>query len=267
MEKINYQSLIISEFEGRKNRNPRYSLRSFAENIGISPGRLSQILRGKSGISVRSAKVVSFRLFNDEKQRELFLTLVEAKQSKSEIVRKQAQGRLDQWFSNESMELSFDKFTIIKNWYHFSILEMTELSFFKSDLDWIAGQLDISRQQAADAVLRLSDLGLLDVSKDPWRQTEKELGTVNGISNQSVREHHKQILLKMHSKVDSTPLEERYLNSTTMAIDTKKLPQAKKALQEFRDKFCRNIQDSNVKDAVYCLSIQLFPITKNEIKN
>ena len=41
---------LIEYFEKKKNMNPRYSLRNFAKDLGVSPGRLSLILANKSGI-------------------------------------------------------------------------------------------------------------------------------------------------------------------------------------------------------------------------
>lgn len=262
MAKISYQSLLISELESRKKRNPMYSLRRFADSLGVPASRLSLVLRGKSGISAKRAREISFRLFNDDKQRELFITLVEAKHSRSPFIKDQANKKINQWFTNESLSLSFEKFSLIRNWYHYSILELTELDQFRSDVSWIASVLGITELEARDAIDRLVELELLDTSVEPWTQKDKELGTQNGVSNLAVREHHKQILDQVIERIDSVPLDKRFLNSTTMAIKESKVAEAKIALKKFRDQFCREIQDSESKDALYVFSMQLFPLLK-----
>lgn len=260
METINYRSFIILELEARKQRNPRYSLRTYADSLGISPSRLSQVIRGKAGVSVKKGREISFRLFTDEKQREVFITLVEAEHSKSPVVKTAAKKRLDELFSEETAHLSFEKFSMIRNWYHYSILELTELKQFKPSYEWVSNQLGIDLEETRKAVERLIELELLKVEPDRWMQSDKEMSTTNGISSMAVREHHKQVIARMLGKIDETPLEKRFLNSTTMAIDDSKIAEAKKYLTEFRERFCKQIQDSDEKNSVYCFSMQLFPL-------
>lgn len=55
-ERFTYQHYMLSEFEGRKSRNPGYSLRAFARDLGLAAPKLSEILRGKGGLSEASAR-------------------------------------------------------------------------------------------------------------------------------------------------------------------------------------------------------------------
>ena len=48
--------------------------------------------------------------------------------------------------------------------------------------------------------------------------------------------------------------------SLTLAIDTDKLPEAKKMMSDFQNKFCKKMNESNSKNAVYCLSTQLYSL-------
>ena len=43
----NALKLVKKELNSRKNRNPNYSLRSFARSLDVSPSRLSEILSGQ----------------------------------------------------------------------------------------------------------------------------------------------------------------------------------------------------------------------------
>lgn len=51
--------ILAEEFERRRIRNPRYSMRAFAKAIGISQSQLSLILSGKRRISVRQAMKIA----------------------------------------------------------------------------------------------------------------------------------------------------------------------------------------------------------------
>ncbi|MGZ3710379.1 MAG: hypothetical protein ACXVBE_01430 [Bdellovibrionota bacterium] len=45
-----YREKIRQAMESRAARNPRYSMRSFAKDLGISPSRLSEVLKGRYGL-------------------------------------------------------------------------------------------------------------------------------------------------------------------------------------------------------------------------
>ena len=50
-----YRLLLQEELEKRVSKNNRYSLRSFANALGIDPGTLSRILAGKRALSFKTA--------------------------------------------------------------------------------------------------------------------------------------------------------------------------------------------------------------------
>ncbi len=55
MQSESYLQVLERELRARVARNPRYSIRAFARDLGISPASLSQILRGIQIPSVRIA--------------------------------------------------------------------------------------------------------------------------------------------------------------------------------------------------------------------
>lgn len=266
MQKIDYRTFLFDELESRKLRNTRYSLRSFAESLGLPPSRLSRILSNKAGLSAKVAKEISFRLGLDLNQREIFVTLVEAEHARSPIIKKNAIEKINKW-KKSSDSLDLEKFSIVKNWYYFAILELTELDSFDSSHDWIAFKLGIDSETVSKAITTLIKLDLLQLVNNKLVQTHKELSTPSGIPSKTLRDHHRQMMMKTIDKLDVIPLEERCLNSTTMAIDVSKIKEAKKSIKEFRDKFSVEMQNSDSRNAVYNLSIQFFPITEGQNEN
>ncbi|MEC9281458.1 MAG: TIGR02147 family protein [Bdellovibrionota bacterium] len=264
MQTTDYRTFLFEELESRKLRNSSYSLRSFAESIGLPPSRLSRVLSRKAGLSAKSAKEISFRLGLELKQRELFITLVEAEHARSPVIKMSAIEKIKKWQSSEEHKFELEKFSVIKNWYYFSILELTELDDFNSSHEWIAFKLGIDVKLVSEAIEKLIKLNLLQLSNNRLVQTYKELNTPSGVPSKDLREHHRQIMIKTIDKIDKVPLEERCLNSTTMAIDTAKIKEAKAYIKEFRDKFTKEIQDSDKKNSVYCLSIQFFPMLEGK---
>src|SRR4051812_8640701 len=53
---------LANELLSRQLRNERYSLRAFARSLGLSPSKLSDIMKGKQGLSLATAREIVTKL-------------------------------------------------------------------------------------------------------------------------------------------------------------------------------------------------------------
>lgn len=67
---------LITIFNERKEKNPRYSLRAFARSLGVSSGQLSEILSGKRPLSHKLARRISIALALTEEESSKLIHLV-----------------------------------------------------------------------------------------------------------------------------------------------------------------------------------------------
>lgn len=77
-ENLGYIFLLKQGFELRKKRNPRYSLRKYAKDLGLTPMHLSYILRGRRGLSRKKAEPIAKYLRLSFADRKNFLLIVSA---------------------------------------------------------------------------------------------------------------------------------------------------------------------------------------------
>jgi plasmid maintenance system antidote protein VapI len=80
---LSYRDVLRIELETRLARNSRYSLRAFARHLGLSSGRLSEILAGKQNISAEWADRIADALKWTDSKRAHFRALVDASQKRS----------------------------------------------------------------------------------------------------------------------------------------------------------------------------------------
>ncbi len=59
---MDMRAILQIEFESRRKRNPRYSLRAFALSIGTNHGTLSQILRSQRRLTSRNIRQLGARI-------------------------------------------------------------------------------------------------------------------------------------------------------------------------------------------------------------
>lgn len=256
-----YREYLKREFEVRTRRNPSYSLRAYARDIGMSPSKVSECLRGLRGISPLLARKLARKLDLSSQESKAFVAMVESEHSRSAVAREKASERIKTLqATNGYSELDLERFRIISDWWHFSILEMCDLIDAEADPKWFAKRLEISVQAAKDAIERLIDFGLLEAVDGKLRQTQVHLATPSGVPSRALREHHSQIISKANEAIEKYTVDERDLSSMTMSFDSSELEQAKEFLKEFRRRFAKDFQRSENKDRVYCLSIQFFPM-------
>jgi hypothetical protein len=59
---MKFSGLLKAELQRRQTRNPRYSLRAFARDLGTDHATLSQFLRGRRAASVRRIRLIGGRI-------------------------------------------------------------------------------------------------------------------------------------------------------------------------------------------------------------
>lgn len=260
-----YTGLLEQEFQKRLKKNHKYSLRAFARDMGVPSSNLSNLLKNRRGLSLETAEKITTKLRFDDRTAQLFLSLVAAKNSRSELARKKANQDLVAIETTESFTpLELDRFEIIKNWYHFAILELVQLQDFQDSTNWIAKRLGILPQEAGEALSRLVRCGMLTRKSGKLIKAKDFVATPCGTPSKVIRDFHRQILQKAGTSMETTPIEKRSNSATTMSVDSAKLPEAIKALREFRRKFCREQSAAKNKDRVYCLSIHFFPLDERK---
>lgn len=245
---------IESEFNQRKSKNPNYSLRAYAKNLGVSPGVLSQILNGKKEVTPKVLKIIAPKLNLDE---DTYSKLLE-KQSK--IKKENSIKSLDK---NDMRLVDMETFSIISDWYHFAILELFNLDYYECNANWIAKKLDITVEQASNAIDSLLKVKLLENNNGQLSPSNSFTAIVDyPYTSQAMRERQKQLLKLSSEKIDSLNTAVRDHSAITICVDLSLLPEIKDKIKAFRRSLgnfiAKNSKESN---AIYEMQISLFPVS------
>lgn len=252
-------------------RNPSYSMRAWAKQLGLSHvAMLSMVLSEKrkllpslaSKISVQYKEMGQF----SEKEARFFDILVLFHNSQTVDEKNFYEGILSDLKPDRTFSvLDLDQLNVIAEWYHSAILEIINLKDFNSDPQWICLRLggSVNESQVRTAIDRLIRLGLFERKSDgSLERTKTFLATPSDIPNQSLRKYHTEMMNKAIRALDRQSVEERDITSFTFAIDTKKIPEAKKMIRDFRRKIAKFLESSRG-DSVYQLNVQLFNLMEN----
>jgi len=220
-------------------------MRAFASSLQLPPGRLSEVFSGKRPITAKMAQKIAQNLAASSDWHQAF----------SDSVRNSKQ------IKNYKL-IDSDEFAIIADWYHFAILSLMETDDFSSKPQWIAKRLGISKVQVELAIDRLHRLQF--IKRDDKGHLSLQLdqaATTSDIPSGALKASHKQTLEQAIDSLETVNVLSRDITSMSMAIDPKRLPEAKKMIRDFRRKLAHFLEQGE-RTEVYNLNIQVVPVTK-----
>lgn len=242
---VDFATWLQREFTGRCKRNPKYSLRAFANFLEIDASSLSQFMSKKRKASTKMKDRIGRKLGATKNQLEAF-------------------SNPDADYGYD--ELEADKFHFISDWYHIAIMELSCTDDFDPKPRSIAKRLGITTDEARAAIERLKRLNLIFETNNSFVKSSKNISNFKpGQTSQAHKSYQKQILEKAIDAIEECPPELKDITSISMAIDVDKIPKARKLIANFRQKLC-DFMEEDSQEEVYNLSIQLHPITKVRIK-
>lgn len=264
------RELLLEIYQSRRSRNPSYSMRAFARDLGVSQAFVSQVLNGKRRLALKRAVQFSMTLGLADSECQPLLESV-ARESGNDPV---AQSYLDQLLSRrrpsrapaalQSQRLEADRFRSISQWYHAAILDLTTTRSFKSDIRWIARRIGITATEARDAVQRLVRLGLLEERDGVLVKTTLHLTVPTENSKSAVRQFHRQMIGKALDELEATDdqaFARRKISGTTMAVNSARISEARRRVDEFQRELAAFLTEGEC-DELYQVNVQLFPLTK-----
>lgn len=161
--------------------------------------------------------------------------------------------------------LSLEAAEAISNWQNFAILALLGLEGFKGTERNISSRLNVPIGTVMECLDRLETLNLVEKTPTGWKSTGKNLSVPGGVPSAALREGHRQHIQKALDSLELDPVELRDISGITMSVAREKIPEARKAIQNFRRKLSTLMEDGKA-DAVYRLNIQLFPLSQEKLK-
>jgi len=242
-------AFLNSQYDLRKKKNPLYSQRAFSRALGINSGKLSQYFSGARLISKSMARKIATKIELDKEQTAYFLYLceVDKQNKKTPVVR----------------QLRDDQLALIVEWYHFAILSLIATKDFRLDPAWIGRRLGIPSTVAESSLKTLERIRMIRIEGKKVHLTPGPLATTEDVPNNFLVLSHQDTLRLVTENLPRVPVEKRDVSSITMALDDKKLPEAKKAIRAFRRRLAKMMVYGK-KNQVYTLNIQLFPLSHEE---
>jgi uncharacterized protein (TIGR02147 family) len=269
MEHNNYREFLRAELAKRKCKNPSYSMRAFAAQVGLTQSALSQVMSGKKNLSSESATRIANLIGLSESEADYFRTLIQmAKTQNPDLMKSltaKAQGLNPQ---REVRELSVEYFSMISDWYHLAIKNLLDVDGFEFTTGNIAKSLRISKLEAEAAIDRLVRMHAIETDptkNDPtntrYRRVDTATVVKSDVKNEALRRFHRQMLEKAIESLETQTPQEKWVGSETFPFSEELLPEANQIIENFMTAITDLSDRSKRRDHVYHLGVQLFKLT------
>lgn len=115
-----FRTALREEFARRQRANPAYSLRSFANRLGMQPPTLSVVLAGKRPLSMATAESLPEKLSFSPAEKKRFLTSVYLRKAPPAVKRSISKADAAKVLQEEL------HFKIIAEWEHYALLTLVD---------------------------------------------------------------------------------------------------------------------------------------------
>jgi uncharacterized protein (TIGR02147 family) len=242
---IKVREFLVEAFADAKAVNARYSLRAFAKRVGVSPGALSELIKGHRPISSKTIDRIERKL---DLPPQFF-----------------AQMKRESDDTKTSTSLTLDQFAILADPIHFAILALMDTSNIVPTVDEIARRLGRLKRDVQGALDKMESLDLVEKREIRWISTGESLESPDEVTSRAIKKSHRLSLREAEVALDEIDIEWRDFTTLTLAFDASQISAAKKLIRKFRKDFSKISEKRNC-DEVYKLAIQFFPLTKRENK-
>lgn len=262
----NYREFLRDFYHSKKAKNPKFSYRLLSRIFGFaSPNFLKLVIEGDRNLTESSIEKISNGLKLKHLESNYFKVLVLSNQCKkldekqhlvdrlSYLLAKAKERHLDQQFQ-----------TFLSRWYYPVIREMTLLSQFKEDPQWIALMLngEVSADQIQICLSDLLEMGLLKrIENEKLVPAEKNLSTSPEAIQVALKGIHKDFIDKARHAVDLSAPQHRDISSLTVSMNKESFEKSKKLIRKFRQDLNIFLSKQPHVDTVYQINFQLFNLT------
>jgi len=261
-----YRIFLKAWFEWKKEDNPHFSHRTFAQKANLpSHNYVMRLVSGERNLSESHLQLIAEGLKLNADETCYFQLLRELeRESGSEQKTAIFRNLLDIKRKHHTVLLSGDQLLFYEKWYYPLIWEMIVHWEYADDFAKI-GKMCIpalSEKEVREAVNLLIFAGLLGKNDDgTYRQISPTLTTGDEIVAGVVRHYHRQHLIKSSQILDTIPPEQRDVSSVTVPVSQESFLKMKKVIQDCRKQLLEIAASDPSPESVYLVGFQLIPQT------
>lgn len=262
MQQEVYLQILQREFDKKKEKNPRYSLRVFARHLDIDHSTLSQIFSRKRGLSEKLAIKIASNMTLTHHEKQKFLTSVDtcfarAKKKKAAAAEKMTQ--ISKY--TNTVVVHHDPLNTINHWRYIAVYELVSTQR-AANINQLVDILKISQDLTKTIITHLCNLNILKNEDGRLTATASSVQTLNDIPAGAIVKYHASIAEKAAQSVSMHPILEREFQNLVISFSKDQMTGAKQMIRDFMSEFSTKYYNEQPKTEVYSLAVNFFSLER-----
>jgi uncharacterized protein (TIGR02147 family) len=253
--------LIRDEYLKKVRFNPRYSLRTFAKQLGMSHTLFSLILAGKRPVTAKQAiKIAQGLKLNSQQTQDLIAAVLMI----DSAGKKNRNNPKNTDFVPSVSTVEIEQFKLLSNWLSFALLEEVGLKNFQYLPVRLAKKYQVTTTEIKDVFQRLCDMGLvIELQPNVYKKSKDWFQYKTTESQVAVRNYHRSTLEKAILELNESSavaFSRRYVGAGVLPIAEARLSEALDEIKKFKIHFLKKYATSDAVN-VFQLNLQLFALS------
>lgn len=267
---MQYRDAIRTEYTRRRERNPSYSLRSFARDLDVSASQLSEVMNQKKNMSRKMAQKIANQIGLRPEEAELFILSTEI-ESESSI--RPGEQSWQAWLEKNRIQkelgrpvnLDETRFKLISELRPHVLFATFGLKNFRLNYTWLSTLLGVFQSQLRDLFKRLEAIGAIQwTPKGEPELLAERFSSTEGVPSQSIRQYHRSTLQHAIECLDKVPVHERDVRSMIFAVRQSDFESIQKDIIDFQKQLYLKYGKNPEADRIYGIQSQWVPYTEKQ---
>ncbi|MEK7392866.1 MAG: TIGR02147 family protein, partial [Fibrobacterota bacterium] len=257
-------AFLAGWYQDRKAAKQGISYRAIAAKVGYSsPGFFTQILQGKTNISLETAQGFDDLIGLKSRQREYFLALVVMNQSKDPKALELARQKLRKFLDFKIRDLKTEQERFLEAWHHAAIRELLGITPFQGDYQDLADRLDprIPAGSAKESIELLLSLGLAARTSRGIERRDASISSGKSLTESVTKKFFRELHGLGARALDHFPKSQRNLSWVTFSVSPKAREEIVEELRNFRRRVLEIAARDDHPTEVHQLTLMLHPLS------
>jgi uncharacterized protein (TIGR02147 family) len=264
-EYSDYRLLLKDLFTERKQKNPNFSHRYIAMRAGFkSPGFFSQIVKGKSNVSVRTALSLGevFKLKGADL--EYFENLVNFNQATTQVDKEHFFRRMLSLKRGKPKTLEASQYELFTKWYYLAVREILSFKRFKDDYKELADALipKITVAEAKESIKVLEKLGLIRKHGGYYERVDVAVTTGDSWKSLAITQFQMAALDLAKGSYQAVPGKQRSHSTLTLSLSEPEFKRIREEITNLRKKILELAKNAPAPDRVYQVTFNVYPVSR-----
>jgi uncharacterized protein (TIGR02147 family) len=265
-EYTTYQKFLADFFAESKKKDPKFSHRSLAEELGISmPNLVMLVIQGKRKISANLRLQLAKAMKLHKPEALYFENMVGFMQAKTHEEKNEFfMNMLKQRRRLKMKKIEEQQYEYFSNWYNPVVRELVTHPLFKGNYKWLSKKIlpRIAPEQAKASVELLLRLGLIVRKGRVYKHKEAFISTGPEVRSIALVNFHRSMAGLALGSYDRNPKSEHNITGCTINLSREHFEGLIREITDFRTKALSLADTAGNSTRVYQLNMQLFPVSK-----